>query len=102
MGIGMRLRWGHPGRNVHLAMSGYVGKALREFLHEHPRRKQYSPFPFAQKKYGKEAHMIEDEPESPPLSKVEQKFIQKVTGKFLCLGREIDSTLLTPLSAISS
>jgi hypothetical protein len=52
---------------------------LKEFLHEHPRRKQYSPFPCAQKKYGKEAQMLEDMPESPPLGKMEQKFIQKVT-----------------------
>ena len=100
--IGMHLRWDYPGRKVHLAMPGYVEKALREFLHEYPRRKQYSPFPCAQKKYGKEAQMLEDVPESPPLGKVEQKFIQKVTGKFLYLGRAIDSTLLTPLSAIAS
>ena len=98
----MHLRWDYPGRKVHLAMPGYVEKALREFLHAYPRRKQYSPFPCAQKKYGKEAQMLEDVPESPPLGKVEQKFIQKVTGKFLYLGRAIDSTLLTPLLAISS
>ena len=72
-------------------------KALREFLHKHPKRKQYSPCPCAQKKYGKEAQMIEDEPESLPLSKGEHTFIQKVTGKFLYLERAIDSTLLTPL-----
>ena len=53
--IGMHLRWDYKGRKVHLAMPGYVEKALREFLHEHPRRKQYSPFPCAQKKYGKAA-----------------------------------------------
>ena len=46
--------------------------------------------------------MLEDVPESPSLGKVEQKCIQKVTGKFLYLGRAIDSTLLTPLSAIAS
>ena len=100
--IGMHLRWDYPGRKVHLAMPGYVEKALREFQHEYPKRKQYSPFQCAQKKYGKEAQMMVDEPESPPLSKVEQKFIQKVTGKLLYLGRAIDSTLLTPLSAIAS
>ena len=83
-------------------MPGYVEKALREFMHEAPRRKQHSPFPCAQKKYGKEAQIIEDAPESPPLDKTEQKFVQKVTGKFLYLGRAIDSTLLTPLSAIAS
>ena len=83
-------------------MPRYVEKALRELQHEHPRQKQYSPFPCAQKKYGKEAQMIEDEPESPSLSKGEQKFIQKVTGRFLYLGRAIDSTSLTPLSVIAS
>ena len=46
--------------------------------------------------------MIEDEPESPPLSKVEQKFIKKAIGKCLYLGRTVDRTLLTPLSAIAS
>ena len=46
--------------------------------------------------------MTEDEPESPLLSKVEQTSTQKVTGKFLYLGRAINSTLLTPLSAIAS
>ena len=46
--------------------------------------------------------MVEEVAESPPLSKAEQTFVQKVTGKFLYLGRAIDSTLLTPLSAIAS
>jgi hypothetical protein len=44
-----------------------------------------------------------DEPRaSPPVSKADQKFIQKVTGKFLYLGRSVDTTLLTPLSAIAA
>ena len=46
--------------------------------------------------------MIEDDPESLPLNKVKQKFIQKVTGKCLYLGRPIGCTLLIPLSAIAS
>ena len=48
--------------------------------------------------------MIEAVPESPPppLSKMEQKFFQKAIEKLLYLGRAIDSTLLAPLSAISS
>ena len=58
--IGMHLRLDYTGRKVQLAMPGYVEKALGKFLHEHPRRRQYSPFPCAQKKYGKEAQMIEE------------------------------------------
>ena len=53
--IGMHLRWDYEGRKVHLAMSRYVHKALKEFQHEAPKRKQNSPYPCAQKKYGKEA-----------------------------------------------
>jgi hypothetical protein len=36
------------------------------------------------------------------LDKTEKKFIQKVCGKFLFLGRAVDSTLLCPISAIAS
>ena len=100
--IGMHLRWDYEGRKVHLAMPGYVSKALKEFQHEAPTRKQNSPYPCAQMKYGKESQLIEDAPQLPTLSKSDQKFIQKVTGKFLYLGRAVDSTLLTPLSAIAS
>ena len=42
--IGMHLRWDYSGRKVHFAMPGYAEKVLRGFLHEHPRRKQCSPF----------------------------------------------------------
>ena len=36
------------------------------------------------------------------LGATRKKFIQKMTGKFLYLGRVIDGTLLTPLSTIAS
>jgi hypothetical protein len=36
------------------------------------------------------------------LNQKEKKFIQKVCGKFLFLGRAVDSTLLCPISAIAS
>ena len=37
--IAMHLGWDYLGRKVHLAMPGYVKKALRDFLHEDPRQK---------------------------------------------------------------
>ena len=39
---------------------------------------------------------------SPALDKKCKKFIQQVCGKFLFLGRAVDSTLLCPVSAIAS
>ena len=39
---------------------------------------------------------------SPPLDKEGKKLVQQITGKFLYLARGVDSTLLTPLSAIAA
>ena len=39
---------------------------------------------------------------APPLDQKGKKFIKKVCGKFLFLGRAVDSTLLCPISAIAS
>ena len=55
-----------------------------------------------QKKYGREAQLMEDPVLSPPLGKEGKKLIQQITGKFLYLARGVDSTLLTPLSAIAA
>jgi len=40
--------------------------------------------------------------DSGPLDKLGKKFIQEVTGVFLFLARAVDSTMLTPLSALTS
>jgi hypothetical protein len=40
--------------------------------------------------------------DSVPLNKLGKKFIQEVTGVFLLLTRVVDSTMLTPLSALAS
>ena len=98
----MHLRWDYEGRKVHLAMPGYVHKALKEFQHETPKRKPNSPYPCAQKKYGKEAQLVDKVLQLQTLSKSEQKFTHKVTGKFLYSERDVGSTLQTPLSAIAS
>jgi hypothetical protein len=39
---------------------------------------------------------------APQLDKAGKKFIQEVTGVFLFLARAVDSTMLTPLSALAS
>ena len=66
------------------------------------KRKQYYPFACARKTYGKDSQIMEEPKPSKPLDKAGQKLIQKITGKFLYLGRGVDSTLLTPLSAIAA
>ena len=100
--IGMHMRWDYKGRMVHMAMPGYVEKALKEFQHEQPSRQQNSPYVAAPKRYGAKAQLVDDPEDSKEVTAAEKKFIQQVTGKFLYLGRAVDGTLLTPLSAIAS
>ena len=83
-------------------MQGYVSKACQEFGHEMPNRQQDSSYPQTPPKYGAKKQYAEAPDKSPLLDKEGKKFIQQVAGKFLYLGRAVDSTLLTPLSAIAS
>ncbi len=39
---------------------------------------------------------------APPLDAQGKRFIQQLCGKFLYLGRAIDSTLLCPISALAA
>ena len=39
---------------------------------------------------------------APPLNATGKKFIQKLCGKFLSLGRAVDSTLPCPISALAA
>ena len=51
--------------------------------------------------YGAKKQYATKESSAPPLDKAGKKYIQ-VCGKFLFLGRAVDSTLLCPISAIAS
>ena len=99
--IGITLDWDYKQRQVHLSMPGYVKKALKLFQHI-MKNKQHQPFPSTPIKYGARKQYATQESTSPPLDKKDKKFIQQVCGKFLFLGRAVDSTLLCPISAIAS
>ena len=49
----------------------------------------------------KKAQVMDKPEEFREVDAAEKKFIQQATGKFLYLGRAIDGTLLTSLSAIA-
>lgn len=99
--IGIHLDWDYKRRQVHLSMPGYVAKALKQFQHI-LRDKQDQPFPSTVIKYGARKQYMKTESKAPPVGKEDKKFIQQVCGKFLFLGRAVDSTLLCPISAIAS
>jgi hypothetical protein len=79
----------------------YAKKALIQFQHVLQKR-QNQPFPHIPIKYGAKKQYATEASKAPPLNKDNKKFVQKVCGKFLFYGRAVDSTLLTPISAIAS
>ena len=99
--IGITLDWDYKRRQVHMSMPGYVKKALKQFNHT-PGKKQHQPYPSARINYGAKKQYATQASTAPLLDKKGKKFIQQVCGKFLFLGRSVDSTLLCPISAIAS
>ncbi len=100
--IGIKLDWDYDRRKVHLSMPGYVKTALTELGHEPPEHKQDQPHRHVPPNYGAKTQYATPDDNTPPLGKASASRIRKITGKFLYLGRAVDGTLLTPLSAIAS
>ncbi len=99
--IGIHMTWDYNKGQIHLYMPGYVQKALKLF--QHIRKKTLNqPFPPTPIKYGAKKQYAKQESTAPPVNPTEKKFIQKVCGKFIFYGRAVDSTVLTPISAIAS
>ena len=94
MYIGLTFDWDYDEGEVHISMPGYVAKALKQFQHEKPKRRQDSPCPWTPPKYGAKVQYTEGDDESPPLDKEKKRFIQQVTENFLFYGRAVDTTLL--------
>ena len=63
--IGLTFDWDYDGGEVHISMPGYVAKALNQFQHEKPKRRQDSPYPWTPPKYGAKVQYAEGEDESP-------------------------------------
>ena len=99
--IGITIDWDYSNRLVHISMPGYVAKELKKFHHTKS-KKQHSPLQRTPIRYGSKKQYATQNSTAPPLDKRGQRFIQKVCGNFLFLGRAVDSTLLCPISDIVS
>jgi hypothetical protein len=82
-------------------MPNYMQKALKQFQHIADKL-QHSPYLSVPIQYGTKKQYAIQESTAPLLDDKAQCFIQQVCGKFLFLGRAVDSTLLCPISAIAS
>ena len=99
--IGITLDWDYNKRQVHLSMPNYVKKALKQFQHA-ASKQQHAPYPCIPIHYGAKKQYATQTSQAPLLDDKSKRFIQQVCGKFLFLGRAVDSTLLCPISAIAS
>ena len=82
-------------------MPQYVKKALKKF-NNRLQKKQHQPYPSTPIIYGAKKQYVTPQSTAPLLDKKGKKFIQKVCGKFLFLGRSVESTLLCPIGVIAS
>jgi hypothetical protein len=99
--IRITLDWDYNKCQVHLSMPNYMQKALKQFQHK-AGKLQYAPYQSAPIQYGAKKQYATQELKALLLDDKARRFIQQVCGKFLFLGRAVDSTLLCPISAIAS
>ena len=66
-----------------------------------PKRAQNCPYAPPPMQYGKKSNLVHHEPESPPATENEEKYIQQVLVTFLYYARAIHMTILHTLSAIA-
>ena len=83
-------------------MPGYLEKAMTRFKHKTPIKVQNSPHRHIEVKYGAKKQYVDEEVESPPLSKEDTKYVQAVSGTLLYYGRAVDPTILPALSSIAT
>ena len=81
-------------------MPGYATKALAEFNHSSPKKRQDSSHAHALKRYVARIQYANNPVTSPLLEKEGKLYIQKANEKFLYLTRCVDSIILAALSSI--
>ena len=99
--IGITLDWYYKRRQVNLSVPNYVTKYLKQLKHKLKKR-QHQPYPSAPIIYGSKKQYSTSTSTAPFLDNKGKKFIQQVCGKFIFLGRSVDSTLLCPIARSKS
>jgi hypothetical protein len=81
-------------------MPNYVQKALKQFQHK-AGKLQHVPYQSAPIQYGAKRKNATQELKVLLLDDKAKRFIQQICGKFLLIGRAVDSTLLCLISTIA-
>ena len=70
-------------------MPDYVAKALKQFQHMKPTRRQDAPYPCAQIQYGAKKQYATQESTAPALDKKGKRFIQQVCENSYSLAGQL-------------
>ncbi len=57
--VKIELDWDYKNKNVHLSMKPYLDKSLRQFDNVVPTKRQHSPYPHVEPKYGAKQQFAE-------------------------------------------
>ena len=94
--VKIHLDWNYKGQ-VDLSLQLYLQKALKQFNATLSSKKQDFPYPHTPPNHGACAEYATTNT-LPQAGKDAQKLTQQVTGSFLWMASEVNSTLLTALS----
>jgi hypothetical protein len=98
--VGIDLKWDYNARELICSMDAYVKSALSEFQHEPPKQHHYGPSKSERPVYGAKVQYVKTDTSAPlPPDKI--RYIQRVVGKFLFMGRALDNTMLHALNDIA-
>jgi hypothetical protein len=95
------LDWNYHKCHIHLSLPNYMQKASKQFQHK-AGKLQHAPYQNTPIQYdGAKKQYATQELQTPLLDDKAKRFIQQICGKFLFLGRAVDSTLLCSISTIA-
>jgi len=77
---GLTIKWDYDGRKVHLAIPGYLPKALTCFKHPIPTKPQDQPYPHVKPNYGAKTQLTAAEDTSPPSIRRARDLSKKFAG----------------------
>jgi hypothetical protein len=99
---GLTIKWDYPGKKVHLSMPQYIENALKRFKHPPPQSyHKINRTPTFIRHMGQKCSMRRHTTTPSHLTNWVKKSFKKSPGYFF-LARAVDSTMLTPLSALAS
>ncbi len=100
------IHWHYIRLELHKPPGTTVNAKLRDksikTIPTHCQKMSICTIPMVPIQYGSKKEYAMQESKAPSLDNKAKRFIQQVCGKFLFLGKAVDSTLLYPISAIAS